>query len=125
MLDGFTFDPFSLFDDGFCSAGVGVGRCDVFRALVIALVVVMFDERFDLRFQITGEVIVFQQDAVPQGLVPALDLALRLRMERCAANMAHILIRQIVSQFARNVAGIVVGQRRRLVQHWAWSQPEP
>ena len=30
MFDGFAFDPFSLFDDGFCSAEVGIGRRDVF-----------------------------------------------------------------------------------------------
>ena len=50
MFNGLSFDPFSLFDDGFCAAKVGIGRCDVFQALVIALVVVVFDERFDLRF---------------------------------------------------------------------------
>jgi hypothetical protein len=90
LFDGFAFDPFSLFDDGFCSAEVGICGCDVFQALVIALVIVVFDERFDLRFQIAGEVIILQQDAVFQGLVPALDLALRLRVERCTANMASV-----------------------------------
>jgi len=36
LFDGFAFDPFSLFDDGFCSAEVGIGRCDVFQASVVA-----------------------------------------------------------------------------------------
>jgi hypothetical protein len=89
LSGGFAFDPFSLFDDGFRSAEVGISRCDIFQALMIALVIIVFDERFDLRFQIAGQVIVFQQDAVFQGLVPALDLALRLRVERCTANMTH------------------------------------
>ena len=44
MFDGFSFDPFALFEDGLCPSEVGVGGCDVFQALVIALVVVMFDE---------------------------------------------------------------------------------
>ncbi len=38
---------------------------------MIALMVVVFDERLDLRFQITGKEVVLQQDAVLQGLVPA------------------------------------------------------
>ena len=71
LLDGSTYDPFSLFDDGFRPAEVGVCGCDVFQALVIALMVVVFDERLDLRFQITGKEVVLQQDAVLQGLVPA------------------------------------------------------
>jgi len=62
MLEGFAFNPFSPVDDCLSSAEVGACGCDVFQALVIALVVVMFDERFDLRFQITGQEVVFQQD---------------------------------------------------------------
>ena len=100
LFDGFAFDPFSLFDDGFCSAEVGICRCDVFQALVIALVIVVFDERFDLCFQIAGEVIIFQQDAVFEGLVPPLDLALRLRVERCTANMAQSRNREICRSLA-------------------------
>ena len=42
--------------------------------------IVMIDERFDLRFHICREEVVFQQDAVFQGLMPSLDLALSLRM---------------------------------------------
>ena len=97
LFDGFAFDPFSLFDDGLCPAEVGISGRDVVQALVIALMVVVFDERFDLCFQIAGEVIILQQDAVFQGLVPALDLALRLRVERCTANMAHIFVSKVFS----------------------------
>ena len=100
LFDGFAFDPFSLFDHGFCSAEVGICRCDVVEALVIALMVVMFDERFDLCFQIAGEVIIFQHDAVFEGLVPPLDLALRLRVERCTANMAQSRNREICRSLA-------------------------
>ena len=38
--------------------------------------VVMFEERLNLGFEIAGEIVILQQDAVFQGLVPALDLAL-------------------------------------------------
>ena len=43
-----SFDPFSLFQNGFVTAEVDVGRCDVVDALVIALVIVVVDEGFDL-----------------------------------------------------------------------------
>ena len=52
MFDGFSFDPFALFDDGLSPAEVGISRCDVVEALVIALMVVMLDERFDLGFKV-------------------------------------------------------------------------
>ena len=107
LFDGFAFDPFSLFDDGFCSAEVGICRCDVFQALVIALVIVVLDERFDLCFQIAGEVIIFQQDAIFQGLVPAFDLTLGLMMERRTADMVHVL--------RRDIAGPIIAEQPRLV----------
>ena len=49
----------------------------------------VLDEGLDLLFEIAGQEVVFQQHAVLQGLVPAFDLALRLRMEGSAAHMAH------------------------------------
>ena len=56
---------------------------------MVAAVIVMLDERLDLAFEITGQKVVFLADAVLQSLVPALDLALGLRVERRAAHMAH------------------------------------
>ena len=47
--------------------------------MVTALIVVL-DETRDLGFEITGQVIVLEQNAVLERLVPALDLALGLRM---------------------------------------------
>jgi hypothetical protein len=41
-----------------------------------ALVVVVLDKSFDLVFEVTGQEVIFQQDAIFQGLMPALDLAL-------------------------------------------------
>ena len=45
MVDGLSLDPFTLFDDGWSPAEVGVGRRHVAQALVVALVIVMLDER--------------------------------------------------------------------------------
>ena len=64
LFDGFAFDPFSLFDDGLCPAEVGISGCNVLQAFVIALMVVVFDERLDLDFKVAGAVIILQQDAV-------------------------------------------------------------
>ena len=73
IFDSLSFDPFALLDDGFCPAEVGVGGRDVVQALVIALMVVMLDERIDLLFKVARQEVVFQQDAVFKCLVPALD----------------------------------------------------
>ena len=43
IFDGLSFCPFALLDDGLRPAEVGIGRCDVVQALVIALMVVMLD----------------------------------------------------------------------------------
>jgi hypothetical protein len=108
IFDGLSFDPFALFDDGWSSAEVGVGGCDVVQALMIALMVVMLDERFDLPFKVAGQEVVFQEDSVPQRLVPAFDFTLCLRMQRCAAHMAHFLRFDIFGQLACDVAGTIV-----------------
>ena len=117
IFECLSLDPFSLLDDGRCPAEVGIGRCHVVEALVITLVVVVLDERLDLLFEIAGQEVVLQQDAVFERLVPALDLALRLRMEGRAAHVVHLLAIEIVGQFARDVTGSIVRQQARPVQH--------
>src|SRR3546814_4753834 len=67
----------------------------------------MFDEGLDLGFEVAGQEVVLQQDAVFQGLVPALDLALGLRVHGRAADMAHFVGLDIFGQFAGDVAGAV------------------
>jgi len=42
--------------------------------------IVMIDECLDLSLKVCREKVVFQQDAVLQGLMPPLDLSLSLRM---------------------------------------------
>ena len=56
---------------------------------MVAPVVVVLDEGPDLRLQITRQVVVLQQDAVLQGLVPALDLPLApSQPEACRASVS-------------------------------------
>ena len=57
-LDGFAFDPFSFQQDGLTASEVDVGRGKIVDALVIAPVVVVCDERIDLGFEVTGQIIV-------------------------------------------------------------------
>jgi hypothetical protein len=54
---------------------------------MVTAVIVVLDEARDLGFEITGQIIVLEQNAVLERLVPALDLALGLRMAQGAANM--------------------------------------
>jgi hypothetical protein len=84
---------------------------------VVTLVIVVFDERFDLDLEISGQEVVFEQDAVLQGLVPAFDLALGLGMERCAAHVAHALGCDVIGQFARNVAWPIIAEQPGLVSN--------
>jgi hypothetical protein len=117
MFDGLPFDPFALFDDGIGPAEVGVGGRHVVQALVVTSVVIMLDEGFDLGLKVTGQEVIFEQDAILEGLMPALDLALGLGMHRSAAHMAHFPGLDIFRQFTRDVARAIIRQQPRLVQH--------
>jgi hypothetical protein len=73
---GLSFDPFSFCQDGVTPPSVDVGRGEIVDALVVAPVVVVSNEGGNLSLEITGQEVVFQQDAVLERLVPTLDLAL-------------------------------------------------
>ena len=87
MFDGDAFDAGALGEDGFVPAEVGVGWRHVAQAFMVTLVIIVFDEGLDLGFEVAGQEVVFEQDAVFEGLVPALDLALGLGMIGRAAHM--------------------------------------
>ncbi len=72
------FDAPPFGQDGFTATEVDVSRGQVTDALVVAMVVVMLDEGGNSGFEFSFEEVVFEQDAVLQGLVPSLDLSLRL-----------------------------------------------
>jgi len=50
-----SFDPFALFQNGFVTPEIDVGRCDVVDALVIPLMIIVIDEGFDLNFEVTRQ----------------------------------------------------------------------
>ena len=90
LLDCPFLDPFPFSENGSASE-VDICVCDVFQALVVTLIVVILDECADLAFEITGEVVVLQQNSVLHSLMPAFDLALGLRVGWRAADMLHTL----------------------------------
>ena len=84
---------------------------------MIADVIVVLDEGADLPFEIAGQIVVFEQDAVLQGLVPALDLALGLRMIRRSAHVLHALVFEPVGQIACNIRRAIVAEQPRPVRN--------
>jgi len=54
LSDRLFLDLFPFSENGFIAAKVDVGGCDVVQALVLSLVVVVFDEATDLMFQVAG-----------------------------------------------------------------------
>ena len=101
--DCLFLDLLSHLQDLCASAVIDVGGCQVVQALVVTTVVIVVDKRADLAFQVAGQEVVFEQDPVLHGLVPAFDLTLRLRMERSTTNVLHLLLLHPFSQFTRDV----------------------
>jgi hypothetical protein len=97
ILDSLSSDPLVLPDDSFSPAETGICGRDVIQTFMVTLVNIALDERLDLAFEVVGQEMVFQQDAVRQGLVPALDFALGSRVDRHTAHLAHVLGFDIVS----------------------------
>ena len=103
VCDGCSLDALPLGEDSVGSAEVDVGRGQVAQALMIADLVIVLDEGADLPFEIAGQVVVVEQDAILQGLVPALDLSLGLRMIRRPAHVLDAFVLEPPGQIAGNV----------------------
>ena len=98
------FDPFPLFQNGFVTPEADICGCDVAQALVVALVVVVIDKGFDLGFEIAGQELVFQQDAVLQSLMPPVNFSLSLGMIWRTARMLHTSALRPFRQITKDVA---------------------
>ena len=68
---------------------VDIGWRQIVDALVVAQVIVVGDEGFDLSLELAGQIVVLQQDAVLERQMPALDLSLCHRMIGRAAEMTE------------------------------------
>ena len=75
FLDSRLFDFCSSLDNGVVPAEVDVGGGEVSDAFVVAAVVVALDERADGGLEVARQIVVLQQNAALQGLMPALDFA--------------------------------------------------
>src|SRR5919107_3442543 len=102
--EGLSFDPLPLQQDRLTPTEVDVSRGEIAQALMSAGVVVVLDKGPDLRLQIAGQVMVLQQDAVLERLMPALDLALGLRMAGSPADVRHAPALKPFGQIACDVA---------------------
>ena len=112
--NGLSFDHLSFGQD--CRAAPAIDVCggEIVDALMVSAVVVVVDESRNLSFEIARQKVIFQQDAVFEGLMPALDFALGHRMIRRAAKVFDIAVVEPFGQVARDIAGTIVGQ-----QPWA------
>ena len=90
---------------------------------MVAVVIVMIDEGTDLAFQITRQELVLQQDPVLQGLMPAFDLALGLRMVRYAADVIHSLILEPGRKITGDGGRTVVAQQPGFVKDLCAAAP--
>ena len=57
--------------NGLIAAVVDIGGREVTEALMVAMMIVAVDEGADLQFEFAGQVIVFEQDAVFERLMPS------------------------------------------------------
>lgn len=117
VLNGLRFDLLSFCQDCRPAPEVDIGGGQIAETLVVAVVVVVLDEGGDGSFELALQEIVFQQNAVLQRLVPALDLALRLRVVGRTANVIHAMFAEVFGQVIRNVTRAVVAQKPGLVAH--------
>jgi hypothetical protein len=74
-------------------------------------VVVSLDKGLDLGLQRHRQVVILQQNAVFHGLVPALDLALRLWVGRRSTDMLDTVLRQPLGEGVRDEPRLVVREQ--------------
>ena len=79
-FDGLSFDLFSFQQDGLTASEIDVGRGEIGDTLVVSQMVVVGDEVVEPGLKIARQVVILEQDAVLQRLVPALDFALGFEM---------------------------------------------
>jgi hypothetical protein len=65
LFDAVAFDPFSFQYDGLASTEVDIGWRQLLQAFVVAAVIAVLDEAVDVSLEVTGQVIVLEQDNRP------------------------------------------------------------
>ena len=77
---------------------------------MVAVAIVVVDEGGDGGLELVRQEVVLEQDAVLQGLVPALDLALGLGVVRCTADVGDALAFEPTREITRDVGGPIVAR---------------
>lgn len=77
--------------------------------------IVVGDEVANLLFEIARQIVVLKQDTVLGSLMPALGLALGLRVQRRPANLIHTAIMQPFGLVVSNAGRTIVAEQPRLV----------
>src|SRR5262245_11575354 len=111
LLDGFSFDLFPPFENGLAAPEVDVSRRQVVQALVVSTAVVVPDELLDVLFELSWQVVVVQQNPVFHRAMISLDLALRHRVVRPAADMSDAVVLKPLTKLARHVGWTVNAQQ--------------
>lgn len=124
VLDGLCFDILPFCQDCRAAPEVDVGGCQISEAFVISAMVVVLDKGGDGRLEFALQIVIFEQDAVLEWLVPALDLALRLGMVGSPAHMIHAVLFEVFGEIPRDVTGAVIAEQPRLVQTVTLSHPD-
>lgn len=116
LLDGSSLDLPSPLQDAGGASEVDVSGSDVVQALVIAAVIAVVDEVGDGALEVSGQVVVFEQDAALEREVPSLDLALGHRVIGLAARVPHAMRLEPFGQIVGNVqrARVACAARRGL-----------
>ena len=66
LLDRLALNAFAFEQNRLTATEIDVGRREIVQALVVSSMIVVADEGLDLPFEVAGQVVVFQQDAVLQ-----------------------------------------------------------
>lgn len=99
--------------DGLGPVEVDVGWGQIVDAFMIAVVIIVLDEGADLPLEIARQVVVVDQSAILQGLMPAFDLALDLGMIRRTAHGLHAFALEPLGQVVCHVTRSVVAEKPR------------
>ena len=113
VLNGLCLEFLPFCQDCGTAPEVSIGRRQIAEAFVISAV----DEGGYRRFEFALQGVIFEGHAFLLGLVPVLELALRLGMVGGSAHVSHAVLLEISGEIARDVTEAVLTEPLRLVQH--------
>jgi hypothetical protein len=76
---------------------------------MVSQMVVVGDEVADLGLEVSGQIVILEQDTVLERLMPAPDLALCHRMIWSTADILHLSVVEPFGEVGRDVARAIIG----------------